>query len=260
MEVVDVGPEHEGLFCICLEDREPAAEEAGPLRRQWYDRAKAGGLGAKVAVEGGRPVGMIQYLPSDQVLLEGGEGSFYVLCIWVPPFKDDRGNFRGRGVGKALLAAAEGDARARGATGMAAWGIRLPFWMRAAWFKRYGYRKVDRVGVAVLMWKPFREGVPPPRFVRRRRSPEPVPGKVTVTSLHHGWCMAMNLVHERARRAAADLGDRVAFQDVDTSDLAVAREWGETDALYVDGRPVSTGPPPSYEKLRRLIAKRVRRL
>ena len=260
MDIVDVGPEHADLFCVCLEDREAQAVEAGPHRRQWYERAKGRGLGAKVAVVDGRPVGMVQYVPRDQVLLEGAPGSFYVLCIWVPNFKDDRGNFQGKGVGAALLRAAEEDARARGATGMVAWGIRLPFWMKASWFKRQGYRKADSQGIVALMWKPFKDGVAPPRFGRHKKVPDRIPGKVVVTSLHHGWCLAGNLTHERAKRAAGEFGDRVVFQDIDTQDLAVASEWGEADALFIDGMSVNIGPPPTYEKLRRLIARRARRL
>ena len=37
-----------------------------------------------------------------------------------------------RGMGKALLAAAEEDARALGTKGMAAWGVWLPSWMKAS--------------------------------------------------------------------------------------------------------------------------------
>ena len=44
-------------------------------------------------------------------------------------------------MGKALLQAAERDAKERGARGMAAWGMSLPVFMRASWFKKQGYRK-----------------------------------------------------------------------------------------------------------------------
>jgi hypothetical protein len=40
----------------------------------------------------------------------------------------------------------------------------------------------------------------------------------------------------------------------------VFRVWAIAYALFIDGRAVRTGPPPSYEKIRRLIEKRVRRL
>ena len=36
-------------------------------------------------------------------------------------------------------------------------------------------------------------------------------------------------------------------------------EWGMSDALFIDNRQVRTGPPPSYEKIRKKIAKRVKK-
>jgi hypothetical protein len=87
-----------------------------------------------------------------------------------------------------------------------------------------------------------------------------VPGKVTVTAFVNGWCMAMNLVAERARRAAAELGDQVVFREIDTSERRTVAEWGLADALFIDRKRLQTGPPPSYERIRALIAARLRRL
>jgi len=70
----------------------------------------------------------------------------------------------------------------------------------------------------------------------------------------------MNMVGERARRAAAEFGDRVAFTEVDTSDRAAYLEWGIADGLFIDGKPVRTGPPPSYDTIRRKIARRVKKI
>lgn len=36
--------------------------------------------------------------------------------------------------------------------------------------------------------------------------------------------------------------------------------WGIHDGLFIDGKKVNTGPPPSYDKVRRKIGKRVKRL
>jgi hypothetical protein len=69
--------------------------------------------------------------------------------------------------------------------------------------------------------------------------------------------MGMNLAYERARRAAADFGDRVAFVEIDTSEHAAAAEWGRSDELFIDGTQVRNGPPPSYEKIHGLIARAV---
>jgi len=40
----------------------------------------------------------------------------------------------------------------------------------------------------------------------------------------------------------------------------VLLDWGIADGLFIDGKQVRTGPPPSYEKVRRIIEKRVNRL
>jgi hypothetical protein len=37
-------------------------------------------------------------------------------------------------------------------------------------------------------------------------------------------------------------------------------DWGVADALFIDGEEVRTGPPPSYEKIHKLIQKRVKKL
>jgi GNAT superfamily N-acetyltransferase len=261
MEIVDLGKEHEELFCLCLEDWSDDARESGPKRREWLERSRPLGLRAKLALDDrGEVGGMIQYGPIEHSFVDG-EGLYFIRCIHVHGYAQGRGNFQKRGMGKALLAEAERDARDLGAKGMAAWGVWLPFWMKASWFRKHGYRRAGRQGIALLVWKPFTDDARPPRwFPSRRRKPEQVPGKVTVTAFVSGWCLARNLVYERARRAAAGFGDRVAFREIDTSSREAVAEWGYTDEVLVDGRPVQKGPPPSYEKIRGAIARRVARL
>jgi GNAT superfamily N-acetyltransferase len=259
MNIIDLTDEHKALFASCLEDWSDDVREAGDRRACWIDRFLAKGLRAKLALdEHGVVGGMVQYLPVEHSNVDGC-GLYFLPCIWVHGHKQGRGNFQGRGMGSALLEAAEADARAHGARGMASWGIWLPFWMRASWFKRHGYRKADRQGLAVLLWKPFSADAQPPRwYPKRKKLPDPVPGKVNVTAFVNGWCTGMNLAAERARRAAAEFGDKVAYVEIDTSEPDEVAKWGASDALFVDGKVVRTGPPPSYERIRSIIAKRMR--
>jgi len=53
---------------------------------------------------------------------------------------------------------------------------------------------------------------------------------------------------------------KVLFQEYDTSERKTFNEWGVSDALFIDGKEVRTGPPPSYEKIKWLIEKRARKL
>lgn len=71
---------------------------------------------------------------------------------------------------------------------------------------------------------------------------------------------AQNMVFERAKKAASEFGDKVVFRKIDTFNRNVFLEWGIADALFIDEKQVRTGPPPSYKKIRKLIAKRVKAL
>ncbi len=260
MQVVDLADEHRELFICCLEDWSEDIKEGCVLKERWFDKMIERGLRAELALDdAGEAGGMIQYLPIEQSTAEGSN-LYFIPCIWVHGHKQGRGNFQGKGMGSALLAAAEEDAKSLGGEGMAAWGLRLPFWMRASWFRKHGYREADRDGIAALMWKPFADGAQPPRWIKPKKKPEPVPGKVSVTSFANGWCTGQNLVCERARRAAAELGENVLFREIDTSERQTLLEWGIADALFIDGRAVRTGPPPSYEKIKGLIARRLKKI
>jgi GNAT superfamily N-acetyltransferase len=260
MKVVDLGPEHRQLFACCLEDWSAEAQEAGPRRACWVERFLGRGLRVKLALDDrGIPGGMIQYLPVEQSTVDG-EGLYFIPCIWVHGHREGRGDHQGRGMGRALLEAAEADARSLGAQGMAAWGLWLPFWMRASWYRKHGYETASRRGLAALVWKPFTDGARPPRWFEQKAVPPGVPGKVTVTAFANGWCLAGNLSVERARRAAAAVGDRAVYREIDVSEHAAMAEWGRSDEIFVDGRQVRTGPPPTFRKLRALVERRARRL
>ena len=260
MKIIDLAAENEGLFLQCLEDWSPEMKEAGDRKKAWLEKMRSRGLDVKLALDDNGVVGgMIQTVPIEHAHASGHDLQF-ILCIWVHGHKQGRGNFQKKGMGKALLAAAEETAKRNGRRGMAAWGITLPFWMRASWFKKHGYRAADKNSMAVLLWKPFSADAAPPAWMKPRKRPEGIPGKVVVTAFRDGWCQAQNLSVERAKRASAEFGDNVAFREIDTSERAALEEWGLPSALFIDDKEVSTGPPPSYEKLRKLIAKRVRKL
>ena len=262
MKVIDVTEDYEQLYFVCLEDWSEEMKEAGDHKEIWYNRVKDKGLRVKLAVDDNEKLGgMIQYIPIEHSFAEGKD-LYFINCIWVHGYEKGRGNFQKKGMGKALLHAAETDVEAKGAKGMVAWGVPLPFWMKASWFRRQGYTRVDKQGILgqVLLWKPFTDHALPPKWIKEKKKPEIILGKVTVTAFINGWCPAQNMVFERAKRAASELGDNVVFRKIDTFDRNVVLEWGIADALFIDRKQVRTGPPPSYEKIKRLITKRVKKL
>ncbi len=234
--------------------------EAGDHKERWFQKMRGQGLRVKVAVDDrGTAGGMIHYVPIEKVAVEGKD-LYYMYCIWVHGYAKGRGNFQKKGMGKALLLAAEEDVKQLGGKGFVVWGVSLPFFMRASWFKKRGYRRVDRVGFQELLWKPFSKDAIPPKWIKQRKVPETEAGRVVVTCFKNGWCPGQNLVYERAKRVANELGDKVVFREVDTFDRGTAVEWGISDGLFVDRKQIRTGPPPSYEGLMKAISKRVKAL
>jgi GNAT superfamily N-acetyltransferase len=262
MKIVDLDQHHLSLYLVCLEDWSEELKEAGHHKEVWYHQMKDKGLRVKLALDDQENVGgMIQYVPIEYSSAEGAD-LYFINCIWVHGHKQGRGNFQGKGMGKALLMAAEADAQSLGAKGIAAWGLILPFWMRAAWFKKHGYRVADRMGLQALLWKPFSTEAIPPKWVRQKEQPPLELNKVTVTAFCNGWCPAQNLVLERAKRAASDpqFTSKVVFCEFNTFNRDEFLRWGISDALFINRKQVRTGPPPSYDKIRKLITRQANKL
>lgn len=247
-------------YFTCLEEWSDEIKDGVCRKECWYNKMQENGLRVKLARnDAGMVAGMIQYAPIEHSWVEGSNLHF-VYCIWVHGHKKGRGDLRKQGLGKALLRSAEEDVRNLQSDGLVVWGVLLPFFMRAAWFKKQGYRKVDRNGISILLWKTFNDKASRPRWIKAKKKPERVPGKVVVTALAHGWCTGTNGMIERAKKISEEFGEKVVFHEVDMSDPGNIREWGMSDGLFVDGKNIYKGPPLSYDKIKAIIGKRVRRL
>jgi len=260
MTIIDLNEKHLPLYFVCLEDWSEEMKEAGNHKEVWYNKMKAKGLRVKLALDdNGNVGGMIQYIPIEHSFVDGID-LYFINCIWVHGHKQGRGSFQKRGMGKALLQAAEEDAKALGANGISAWGVRLPFWMRASWFKKHGYAVADKQGMMRLLWKPFRDDAVSPKWIKRKQTPTLEPNKVTVTGFCNGWCPAMNMVFERSKRAAVEFKEKVVFNEIDTSNRDIFIQWGIADGVFINEKEVRNGPPPPYEKIKKLIGKQMKKL
>ncbi|MBN1877821.1 MAG: GNAT family N-acetyltransferase [Anaerolineae bacterium] len=265
MKIIDLTPEYESTFLLCLKDWTAEQEmQAGRQRkRAWYAMMKDKGLRVKLALnDDGQAIGMIQYLPVAYARVEGKD-LYFIQCIWVHGYDEGMGNMQGYGAGTMLLQAAENDAKALGAKGMVAWGLIYPHWMPAAWYEKHGYIEANRLPYDKLVWKPFIGDAEAPRWLRPRKTPDPIPGKVVVTAFITHWCPGLSKMSD-AQRAAAEFGDRVIFREIDTSDPSVLHEWGIESALYIDDECINAGltdyPPPSYEDIKQRIQHHLERI
>jgi hypothetical protein len=111
-----------------------------------------------------------------------------------------------------------------------------------------------------LMWKQFNGNGMPPKFMEPKRKPGKGTGKVNLDLFINGWCPAQNMSCERARRASMEFQGRIELREFNTRDREVVKEWGIFEGLFLDGKEIRIGPPPSYEKLRKKIARKVKKI
>ena len=113
----------------------------------------------------------------------------------------------------------------------------------------------------MLLWKPFTDDAVPPKWIRPKEKPVIESDKVTVSAFRNGWCPAMSMAFERTKRAVAEpeFAGKVIFKEVDTSDREEFDRWGIADAVFINNKEVRLGPPPSYEKIKKAIAKQVKK-
>ena len=251
MKIIDLKPEYKNTYFNCLEDWSDEIKDAGNHKALWYEGMKNRGLRVKLAVDDeGKACGMIQYVPSEYSFI-GEEGFYMIMCIWVHGHKEGVGNQQKKGIGTMLIDAAEKVCREMGVEALLAWGVSMPFFMKASWFKKHDYKKIDKDNIRVLLWKPFVEDIKAPSLIRMRKKPGLVEGKVKIDAF---------IVFERVKKAFEEFKDDIVLEIHNTTDINIYKEWGILDGVYVDGKVVQKGPPPSYEKIYKIIKKRVERL
>jgi GNAT superfamily N-acetyltransferase len=244
VELVDVDRDTETTFLHCLHDERPDDPRVIRLRRRWFDAYRGRGLRAKVLVlDTGEVAGLCQYMPIEHTHIVG-EDLLVILCIWVHGYDHHIGNRQGNGYGRYILEWIEADARNCGVAGLAAWGMDFPYWNPVSFYEHMGYSRVDKSGMAVLVWKPFRDGVSPPRFLREARRPAVDSEKASVMTFVNGWCTGTCSQCVTAREAVQGLDDIVDYREVDTSDPEIMRSWGISDGLFVEGEPYRPYEPP----------------
>jgi hypothetical protein len=244
MRLTDVGPDTEATFLRCLHDERPDDPRVAGLRARWFEANSGRGLRAKVLVlDTGEVAGLCQYMPIEHTHFEGA-GLAAILCIWVHGYDHHIGNRQGNGYGRYILTLIEQDARESGFRGVAAWGMDFPYWNPVSFYEHMGYLRADKEGMAVLVWKPFDDGVSPPRFLRAARRPSWDSDKVCVAFFLNGWCTGSCGQCVTAREAVEGLEDIVEYREIDTSDPETMRSWGISDGLYVEGEPYRPYEPP----------------
>ena len=239
VEVHDMNPSDEYFVSTCTHENESDEIDASARRRlAWLRSHEPDGLRVKVALRDGRRVGFLFAMPID-VSPWGplGEDLLVFPCLYV--LNDEQKH----GAGRALVAAAEEEARFQGLRGVATFGFYWEdFWfMPAPFFERHGYEAAEKRGRMSVMWKALEPDAVPPRMLTSAYEFEPVSEKVVVDLFWHTFCETCDIEAARVREVAAEFGDRVVLREYCGDDRDTLLKHQIPRAIYVQGNEIGWG-------------------
>jgi thiol-disulfide isomerase/thioredoxin len=148
-----------------------------------------------------------------------------------------------QGAGRALMEAAEKEARKQGLKSIATFGYYWDgFWfMPAPFFEHAGFEEVERKGPVGLKWKPLTADATPPRMLEPSYRFEPVPGKVAIDLFWHTFCLTCDEEAARVREVATEFGDSVVLREYCGDDRDILLKHQIPRAIYVNGNEIGWG-------------------
>ncbi len=251
LEIRDVHRGDDWYVATCghVGEHGPARVRNAAMRQGYLAGMEGAGLRVKAAREGGRTRGFIQYCPIEIAARPFAGGRLVLIhCVNAE---------RGAGYGRALVEAAEADARTN-ALGIAVEGYEHPdgFWfMPAEYFRRLGYVEAARRGIGRLMWKAFSPAAEPPRYLEPRFDPDFPAGRVAVDLFFTPLCGYAEVLI--VREVCAGYGDRVLLREYNAGDPEVRNRYGIVRALFVNGRGRCGGDVVTPDELRAMIERAV---
>lgn len=250
LQIRDMQQQDERFVASCTHVGETEEWDGSCQRRiPWLHEMQEQGLRVKVALVDGQHAGFLYLLPIE-VAPAGpvGRDLSVIQCLTV------RNSLKGHGVGHALIAAAEEEARRQGRKGIVVTGFYHDFWfMPAPFFEECGFTVARREGNAAILWKTFDDQAQAPAFMERRYRFMPVEGKVVIDLFWSRSCLTTDTEAQRVREVAAEFGDAVLLREHCADDPAVRARYGIYRAIYVDGQEVSWGYEAPREGLREAI-------
>ncbi len=257
IEIHDMGETDEYFVGTCTQVNESEEIDACARRRlPWLRAMRQEGLRVKVATLDGERTGFLYAIPIE-------------FCPWGPLGQDLLvipclySMNKGHGVGRALLHAAEEEAKQQSRKGVVTIGYRHDFWyMPASFFEANGFSECHQPqgkrrhskDTAVLLWKVIDEPAPAPVLLRPSYTYEPKPGQVVIDLFWNTFCQTSDIEAQRVREVAAEFGDAVVLNQYCADDRKVLLRYQIARAIFVNGRELCWGYEAPKDGIREAIA------
>jgi GNAT superfamily N-acetyltransferase len=262
IEIRDMNSSDEYFVSTCThtgESDEMDASAGGRLA--WLRGMHEKGSRVKVATVDGERAGFLHVIPIE-------------FCPWGPLGRDLMvipclvSVSKGLGVGRALLAAAEEEARQQGRKGIVTVGYYHDFWfMPAGFFEANGSSRcgdpqpeyLASKSKTALLWRVFHRHVEAPSLLKPEYEFKPVPGKVVIDLFWNAFCQTSSIEAQRVREVAAEFGGWVVLNEYSADDRATLLCHQIPRGIFINGREIWWGYEAPRDGIRDAINQGLRR-
>lgn len=255
MELVDLNERFLDFVSLCTHIDATGTDclRAVEIRKEWLlDRSKKG-LRVKVAIDKGKPVGFIHCLPIElDTWGISGEDLMTVPCLTLN-YKLVYEQKTGTGYGKALMQAAEEEAKNVGKKGIAVLCYDHDFWfMPASFFKKLGYEEIQREKETIIVWKNFGDAQPP-KLHKSKFVPQKLPDKVAVDVVWNPMCMTSIVEINNIREVCGEYRNKVVLREFNSGDVGFLKRYEISRGLFFNGTSKCWGYAAPKEEVRKII-------
>ncbi|MFW9866829.1 MAG: GNAT family N-acetyltransferase [Candidatus Thorarchaeota archaeon] len=189
-----------------------------------------------LAVFGNVPMGLLEYLPVEYALEPIiGLNSLFINCMWIlPPFWRS-------GVATALINEFINKAKNYGGACTIAYdgdkwfGTSIKY-MPSSFFKKFGFKEIDREGTRVLLFLDLGSSIPP-KFIQSKSEDLSKKDLITIDLFYNSQCpwawFMINSVKNKLKGYP-----NINLNLVNTDDRKVIENYGISRGIRINGKPV----------------------
>jgi GNAT superfamily N-acetyltransferase len=244
IEIHDMDSSDEYYVGTCTHTNESEEIDSCARRRlAWLKAMHEKGLRVKVASVGGSQAGFLYIMPIETSPWGPlGRDLLVIPCLYSVS--------KGHGVGRALLAEAEEEARRQDRKGIVTIGHYHDFWfMPASFFEANGF---SQCGGAVkgyfhpetrtaVLWRVFDKHAEAPTLLKPNYKFKPVPAKVVIDLFWNVFCETSDIEAQRVREVAAEFGNSVLLNEYSADDRTTLLHHQISRGIFINGREIGWG-------------------
>jgi GNAT superfamily N-acetyltransferase len=261
IEIHDMEASDEYFVGTCTHtDESEEIDSCASRRLAWLRAMQEKGSRVKVAALDGERAGFLHVVPIEFCPWGPlGHDLLVIPCLYVVN--------QGHGLGKALLAAAEEEARRQGRKGIVTIGYYHDFWyMPASFFDANGFSKCggarqgyfDLKSRAAVLWNTFGHHIEAPVLLKPNHKFKPILGKVVIDLFWNAFCQTSNIEAQRVREVAAEFGDLVVLNEYSADDRAALLHHQISRGIFINGREIGWGYEAPKDGVREAIVQALR--